>query len=220
MLLNILPIVNQFDCFALKGGTAINLFIRNMPRLSIDIDLAYLLIEPREQFLKYFRIKTLYLQIYMVVNFAQHLRQHPRDLFDVKLLLETQGLTDEVRQAFIVYLLSSPRPMHELLNPTPDLKYFRKIFDEGFVGMTDIIVFHDELIEVQHVLIQPLLEKFTTDERRFLLTIKSGEPDWSLMPIPNMHQLPAIQWKIFNIKKMAREKRQVAFEKLRSVLRV
>lgn len=32
-------------CFALHGGTAINLFIRNMPRLSVDIDLTYLLIE-------------------------------------------------------------------------------------------------------------------------------------------------------------------------------
>ena len=35
------------SCFALKGGTAINLFIRNMPRLSVDIDLTYIPIEPR-----------------------------------------------------------------------------------------------------------------------------------------------------------------------------
>jgi predicted nucleotidyltransferase component of viral defense system len=28
-------------CFALKGGTAINLFVRDMPRLSVDIDLTY-----------------------------------------------------------------------------------------------------------------------------------------------------------------------------------
>ncbi|MHB1680927.1 MAG: nucleotidyl transferase AbiEii/AbiGii toxin family protein [bacterium] len=47
LLLKILPIVNKFDCFALKGGTAINLFFRNMPRLSVDIDLAYLPIENR-----------------------------------------------------------------------------------------------------------------------------------------------------------------------------
>ncbi|MBX3710126.1 MAG: nucleotidyl transferase AbiEii/AbiGii toxin family protein [Gammaproteobacteria bacterium] len=39
-------------CFALKGGTAINLFFRNMPELSVDIDLTYLSIEPQEQFLK------------------------------------------------------------------------------------------------------------------------------------------------------------------------
>ena len=39
-------------CFALHGGTAINLFIRNMPRLSVDIDLTYLPIEDRETSLK------------------------------------------------------------------------------------------------------------------------------------------------------------------------
>ncbi|MCA1785271.1 MAG: nucleotidyl transferase AbiEii/AbiGii toxin family protein [Desulfobacteraceae bacterium] len=42
LLVNLLPIVDQQTCFALKGGTAINLFLRNMPRLSVDIDLAYL----------------------------------------------------------------------------------------------------------------------------------------------------------------------------------
>ncbi|CAN5251608.1 hypothetical protein BH10PSE19_BH10PSE19_18880 [soil metagenome] len=52
LLLQILPIVNEQDCFALKGGTAINLFIRDMPRLSVDIDLTYLPIEPRALFLE------------------------------------------------------------------------------------------------------------------------------------------------------------------------
>jgi hypothetical protein len=31
------------------GGTAINQFIRNMPRLSVDIDLTYLPVEPRAE---------------------------------------------------------------------------------------------------------------------------------------------------------------------------
>jgi predicted nucleotidyltransferase component of viral defense system len=45
LLVNLLPLVDQQTCFALKGGTAINLFLRNMPRLSVDIDLAYLPIQ-------------------------------------------------------------------------------------------------------------------------------------------------------------------------------
>ena len=49
LLVQILPEVAKEDCFALKGGTAINLFYRNLPRLSIDIDLTYLPLEPREQ---------------------------------------------------------------------------------------------------------------------------------------------------------------------------
>lgn len=47
LLVRLLPLVAEQSCFALKGGTAINLFIRDMPRLSVDIDLTYLPVEPR-----------------------------------------------------------------------------------------------------------------------------------------------------------------------------
>lgn len=42
LLTSTLPFIAQEQCFALKGGTAINLFISDMPRLSVDIDLVYL----------------------------------------------------------------------------------------------------------------------------------------------------------------------------------
>ena len=42
LLLNIAPDVFDNDIFAMKGGTAINLFLRDMPRLSVDIDVVYL----------------------------------------------------------------------------------------------------------------------------------------------------------------------------------
>ena len=41
LLVSLLPRVAKQECFALKGGTAINMFLRDMPRLSVDIDLAY-----------------------------------------------------------------------------------------------------------------------------------------------------------------------------------
>jgi predicted nucleotidyltransferase component of viral defense system len=47
LLLNVLPEVAKEKCFALHGGSAINLFVRDMPRLSVDIDLTYLPIEDR-----------------------------------------------------------------------------------------------------------------------------------------------------------------------------
>ena len=47
LLLKVLPEVAKETCFALHGGTAINLFIRDMPRLSVDIDLIYIPIEER-----------------------------------------------------------------------------------------------------------------------------------------------------------------------------
>jgi predicted nucleotidyltransferase component of viral defense system len=47
LLVKILPLVARETIFALKGGTAINLFLRNMPRLSVDIDLTYLPVKDR-----------------------------------------------------------------------------------------------------------------------------------------------------------------------------
>ena len=48
MLIEILPFVAKHKEFAIKGGTAINLFHLDMPRLSIDIDLCYLPLKPRK----------------------------------------------------------------------------------------------------------------------------------------------------------------------------
>src|SRR6202451_363836 len=55
LLLKILPIVAKESCFALKGGTAINLFVRDLPRLSVDIDLVYLPNDDRATALKNIR---------------------------------------------------------------------------------------------------------------------------------------------------------------------
>lgn len=49
LLIRVLPFVAEEDSLALKGGTAINLFLRDMPRLSVDIDLTYLPVQPRRQ---------------------------------------------------------------------------------------------------------------------------------------------------------------------------
>jgi len=47
LLVSVLPLVAEEECFALKGGPAINLFIRDLPRLSVDIDLTYLPVADR-----------------------------------------------------------------------------------------------------------------------------------------------------------------------------
>lgn len=47
LLIRTVPFVAEETCFALKGGTAINLFVRDMPRLSVDIDLTYLPVKDR-----------------------------------------------------------------------------------------------------------------------------------------------------------------------------
>ena len=48
LVIKALGIINQFKKFAIHGGTAINFFVRPLPRLSVDIDLTYLPLEDRE----------------------------------------------------------------------------------------------------------------------------------------------------------------------------
>jgi len=55
LLVQTLPVIFQEPCFALKGGTAINLFIRDLPRLSVDADLVYLPNEDRMEALEHIR---------------------------------------------------------------------------------------------------------------------------------------------------------------------
>ena len=47
LLLRILPFVTDESCFAIHGGTAINLFVKNFYRLSVDIDVTYIPVEDR-----------------------------------------------------------------------------------------------------------------------------------------------------------------------------
>jgi len=49
LLLQTIPFIAEENIFALHGGTAINLFVRDMPRLSVDIDLTYLPIDNRKK---------------------------------------------------------------------------------------------------------------------------------------------------------------------------
>jgi len=62
------------------------------------------------------------------------------------------------------------------------------------------------------------LKELTTNERKFLLSIKKGEPEWELIPIPGIENLPGLVWKGINIKKMELQKQNDALEKLKKVL--
>ena len=205
LVVRVLPEVAHQECFALKGGTGINLFIRDMPRLSVDIDLTYLPVQGREQSLAAIdaamkrieqgirnsirgsrttlgvlrpegiatklvvRAEGVQIKIEVtpvlrgsvypaelravcssveeafgfaetrVISFADIYggkivaaldRQHPRDLFDVRHLLQNEGIDDSLRRAFVVYLVSHDRPMFEVLAGTR--RDIGKEFDHGF----------------------------------------------------------------------------------------
>jgi hypothetical protein len=124
-------------------------------------------------------------------------RQHPRDLFDVKLLLGNEGITDEIRKAFVVYLASHDRPIHELLDPPA--KSIRRIYENEFAGMTVDSVSYEDLIAARDTLIDTLRKELTSGEREFLISLKAGKPKWNSIGIEGVENLPAVRWKLANI---------------------
>ena len=145
-------------------------------------------------------------------------RQHPRDLFDVRLLLDGQGITREILVGFITFTLSHPRPINEVMSPNwlpLDTK-----FHSEFKGMTREPVTLAVLEATRSELVAALKAKFTSRDRNFLLSFKRGEPDWFLFDEIAAAELPAIRWKLINIQKLMKneEKHQEQLAKLESVL--
>ncbi len=143
-------------------------------------------------------------------------RQHPRDLYDVRLLLDNEGFTPEVRRAFIVYLASHDRPMHELLDPK--FKDLQQVYDTEFAGMARDPVPLIRLYQTREQLVAQIRRSLDADEKRFLLTLKQGEPDWDALGILHLRDMPALQWKLHNIRRMAPAKRAQMLAKLERIL--
>ncbi len=143
-------------------------------------------------------------------------RQHPRDLFDIKLLLQDDGVTDSIRKCFIVHLVSHDRPMAELLDP--NFVDLRKTFINELQGMTFIKVTPEELEAVREGLVKIIREGITDKEREFIFSVKKGEPAWDLIELDGVDRLPAIQWKLINIGRMDRKKHKMARNRLEACL--
>ena len=143
-------------------------------------------------------------------------RQHPRDLYDMRLLFANEGLTPQLRRAFVVYLASHDRPMHELLDP--QFKDIAKVYAGEFAGMTREEVPVAALCETRERLVTEIRKNLDADEKRFLVSIKRGEPEWDALGIAHLRELPALQWKLQNIGRMEKGKRKTALEKLQKTL--
>jgi len=240
LLTQVAPLVFMDDTFALKGGTAINLFMRDMPRLSVDLDLVFPdHTLPRDEALARINeavrqaaerlkkrgfqthapaaaagetkllVRRGSIQVKVEVNFVMRGivqpvrrasltpvardalmadldipvvsledvyggklvvaldRQHPRDLFDVMQLFAHEGITPGIRRAFVVYLASSNRPIHEVLF-TP-LRDIRHDYEHNFQGMTAEPVPLDALLAARERMLRELQQGLDADERRFLL---------------------------------------------------
>lgn len=101
---------------------------------------------------------------------------------------------------------SGGSPLTELLDPTR--KPLARIFNDVFTGMTRLPVTIGELEEARERLIQQLRASLTGNEREFLLSLKRADPQWDLLPIPHVARLPGIQWKLRNLRELARQPKQ------------
>ena len=270
LLTQVAPLVFMDDTFALKGGTAINLFVRDMPRLSVDLDLVFPdHTLPRDEALARINeavrgaaerlakrgfqthapmaaagetkllVRRGPVQVKIEVNFVMRGtvrpvhqasltptardvlmadleipvvsledmyggklvaaldRQHPRDLFDVMQLFAHEGITPGIRRAFVVYLASSNRPVHEVL--FPPLRDIRHDFEHNFQGMTAEPVPLDALLAARELMVREIQQGLDEDERRFLLSLVAGAPEWALLGIDQLEHLPGVRWKLQNL---------------------
>jgi len=129
-------------------------------------------------------------------------RQHPRDLFDVMQLYANEGITPAIRRAFVVYIASHNRPPHEVLSPM--LRDITQDYERTFVGMTTESVELAELLSVRDRLVAELPQTLDPNERQFLLSIVSNAPEWPLLGIAHLEQLPAVRWKMRNLEQLAK----------------
>ena len=113
-----------------------------------------------------------------------------------------EGITPAIRRAFVVYLASHNRPVHEVLFPA--LRDMTHDYQGTFKGMTTEPVELAKLLATRDRLITDLQQNLDANERRFLLSMVSNAPEWGLMEIAHLEQLPAIRWKLQNIAQLAK----------------
>ena len=125
MLMRLLPAIVAEEVFALKGGSAINLFYRDMPRLSVDIE----------------KIET------------------------------------------------SPVMRATVLPPVPTREE---------IALSDLEAARTRLITgVRRCL--------TDNTAAFLMSLHDAEPDFALIDLPQAERLPAVQWKLLNLRRLKAE---------------
>ena len=297
LLLRLIPIVMEEEVFAIHGGTAINLFLKDLPRYSVDIDLTYIPLADRQTSLDDINMhlnviaekaKKAFKGMHIVPNFSKGMhivpnfstckllceyrgrqvkievnqtkrgiiggdvqtiplsekaqeefslfceasvvpltqlyggkiaaalsRQHPRDLFDVKYM---DIPLSKCREGLIFCLLGSDRPIHESF--APSMIDQREAMENQFAGMTDIPFTYEEFEDTRTKLINDVKSLMTDADKKFLISFESGQPEWNGYEFEYFKDYPSVQWKLLNLKKLAKQnsqKLQEEADKLRNL---
>ena len=94
----------------------------------------------------------------------------------------------------------------------------KRIFENELVGMTTVNISLEDLLDTRKTLVYSRKESLTNEERKFLISVKKGKPEWDLLGLTGVEDLPAVKWKLMNIKRMEKKKHKKALEKLRNYL--
>jgi len=269
LLLKIIPTLSGIESFAIHGGTAINLYVLDLPRYSVDIDVTYTPIKPREEsfaeihknlsILKE-KIKSIIPNVIIsekpnkiyctqkgimtkvevsgtkrgliepyeirplckkaqnefetlnkakIVSLSQLYggkitaaldRQHPRDLFDVKLMFDFVTDFQQVKKGFLYCLLGGDRPIIESLSPNRIDQQETMI--KQFSGMTDISFSYSDYEETREKLIDFINSNLTQQDKEFLIAFESENDLLQFTEYQEYLPFPSVQWKLQNISKL------------------
>lgn len=277
LLIRIMPSVYRIADFAVHGGTAINLFYKEMPRYSVDIDLTYIPIGERGESLNAINTHLIELKKAIektvpgirvthkpdvwkllcikdgatvkievngtkrgliseaedkelcltaqtdfsmscrarVVSFTQLYggkvaaalsRQHPRDLFDCRYMpLDT---LEQAKDGLMFCLAGSDKPIVESLQPNPIDQ--RAALEQEFEGMTDVPFSYADYEATRQDLVEKINALLTDDDKQFLFSFESGEPQWEKCCAGDLSTYPSVRWKLQNILNL-RENNPVKF---------
>jgi hypothetical protein len=68
--------------------------------------------------------------------------------------------------------------------------------------MTSEPVELSDLLATREAMVADLRTGLGSDDREFLLSVARAEPDWSKTPYAHASELPALQWKLLNLRKL------------------
>jgi mitochondrial fission protein ELM1 len=93
----------------------------------------------------------------------------------------------------------------------------RQAFETQFSGMANIPFSYNDFERTRIQLIEEIQSKLTNDDRSFLLSFKNGVPDWGKLPIKKVNELPAVQWKLYNIERLKQRNPEKHIEMLKNL---
>ena len=125
---------------------------------------------------------------------------------------------DQTREGLLFCLLGSDRPIYESF--APSLIDQRDALANQFEGMTDTPFTYEEFEQTREKLIKDVSALVTPEDKAFLLSFESTEPDWNNFEFSYFKDYPSVKWKLQNLQKLKSqnpEKLMAEVDKLKSI---